>query len=457
VANGDAARFCAIELPDPEYQDLLLLQRNNAELPLYNLTNDSFEEAVSMTDEPGTVESNKATIHGGIKLLLGILLLLMSSAAVLWFVREPLINKYCSKTNSEADLKVKQKNEDEAISKYRNVIWLCRWLDNKQDRNKLHAMRELYVLLKLKNRWNEANSLSDEFHKSIGDVKCEPFVRLVYTVSSGSVQNPAVAEQTIRMLLEEIARTAGKESMDYATGLSILSNYCRLNGNYPLAQQSAEMSFNLSEKLLGTEDPLVASRLYELAFASYMSKRNLEAEKDLARVIELSRKTAPFQLAEAYNLLGLVYKGERQLDRAVENFKLAGAAWKSYNGKGANYSFLSNLAQAQEDQGKIEESIANYKQVVELVEKAQTQEILKWRRDVLESLMGLARIYLSTGQYPESEKYARMAMEMTQKGIAKGPPLSEFYAHLCKIRMKQGKTKEAQQYLDLARSAAAGK
>ncbi len=202
---------------------------------------------------------------------------------------------------------------------------------------------------------------------------------------------------------------------------------------------------NLLEKMLGSENPNVATCLNNLALLYYqmgnyeealtLYERSLEIRKKMFGPEHLDVATSLNDLAVLYYTIGNYEEALTLYERSLEiRKKMLGPEHldvaTSYN----------NLAAFYLHRGKYEEALSLYKRAIKILEKTLGSE----HRDVAASLSNLAVVYYSMGKYGEALPLYKRALEIQEKILgSEHPNVATCLNNLAILYDSMGKYEEA--------------
>ncbi len=216
--------------------------------------------------------------------------------------------------------------------------------------------------------------------------------------------------------LELSEKILGKNDPIVATALSDLATLYGTTGRYAEAESLHKSALEIFEKVFGKDHLDVAMSLNNLGHLYQASGRYVEAEPLHKRSLEICEKALGQNhpnvainlnnLAHLYKTTGGYLEAESSYMRALEIFE------KSF---GKDHSIvaigLNNLAALYETAGRYAEAEPLQKRSLEISEKV----LGKDHPDVAMNLNNLAALYDATGRYAEAEPLYRRSLEITEK------------------------------------------
>jgi CHAT domain-containing protein len=216
-------------------------------------------------------------------------------------------------------------------------------------------------------------------------------------------------------------------------------------GQYVKAIPLSERLLTLLKSVIGSEHPLVATSLINLANLYYKQgqyeKAELLYQRSLA-ILEALGKDYP-DVATSLNNLALLYDSQGQYEKAEPLYQRSLAILEKALGKDHPdvATSLNNLALLYNSQGQYDKSEALYKRSLAIVEKVLGKE----HPDVANSLNNLATLYVDQGQYEKAEPLYQRSLAIREKVLGKEhPDVAQSLNNLATLYVDQGQYEKAE-------------
>ena len=241
-------------------------------------------------------------------------------------------------------------------------------------------------------------------------------------------------------------KVLGTEHPLVASSLNNLAALYQSQGNYPAAEPLFKRSLSIIEKAFGSEHPLVASSLNNLA-ALYQSQGNYPAAEPLFKHSLSIREKAlgvdhPDVATSLNNLAGL-YRSQGNYAAAEPLFKRSLAIREK--ALGVDHpdvaTSLNNLALLYSSQGNYPAAEPLHKRSLAIYEKALGAE----HPLVANSLNNLALLYDSQGNYPAAEPLLKRSLAISEKALgSEHPNVATSLNNLAALHRAQGNYQAAE-------------
>ena len=259
------------------------------------------------------------------------------------------------------------------------------------------------------------------------------------------------AEPLYQQALELWKRLLGSEHPLVASSLNDLAGLYHSQGRYGEAEPLYQQTLELWKRLLGSEHPDVANSLNSLAALYHSQGRYVEAELLYQQALELYKQlgdehpdvaTSLNNLAELYYLQGRYSEAEPMHQQALDMKK------RLLGDEHPSVAFsLNNLANLYYSQGRYTEAEPLYQQALDMRKRLLGDE----HPNVATSLNSLAELYRLQGRYAEAEPYLQQALDMTKRLLGdEHPDVATSLNNLAAVYYSQGRYAEAEPYFQQA-------
>jgi len=253
------------------------------------------------------------------------------------------------------------------------------------------------------------------------------------------------AEPLYQRALALREKVLGAEDPDVATSLNNLALLYQNQGKYAQAEPLYQRALALREKVLGPDHPDVAGSLNNLATLYKHQGRYAEADPPFQRALAIWEKALGPEhpdVATSLNNLALLYEDQGRYTEAEPLCQRAlGIHEKAL---GPNHpgvaTDLNNLAELYREQGKYAQAEPLHQRALAILEKVLGPE----HPDVAKSLNNLALLYDSQGKYAEAEPLCQRALAIKEKTLGPDhPSVATSLNNLASLYNKQGNYAEA--------------
>lgn len=258
------------------------------------------------------------------------------------------------------------------------------------------------------------NSLTpDEYFKWYGDAS---FV--FYEAAQFRLLVP-MSEDLVKMMEE----AKGKESLEYANALQLLTNNYRSLGKYKTSEPLLKKVLAIKEKLLGDDDADVAIVTKGLAELYFAEGKFTEAEPMFLRAIDLFEKNygkEDTKASDLTNSLAVLYASQGRYDEAEPLFTKA-LQIKEKN-MGADHpevaKILMNLANIYFDLRNFSDAQELYTRSLHIREKT----LGEFHPEVGKALNSIGNVYHELEKYTEAKPYYEKANEIFESAFGEVHP-----------------------------------
>ncbi len=197
----------------------------------------------------------------------------------------------------------------------------------------------------------------------------------------------------------------------------------RAKADYTIAEPLYERSLRIYEKVLGEDDPNVATSLNNLAVLYHVQGKYEQAEPLYERSLAIDEKALGKDhpdLAIDLNNLASLYQAQGKYEQAEPLFERSLAFCEYALGKDHPdvASSLNNLALLYDAQGQYEQAEPLYQRSLAIKEKA----LGKDHPAIATSLNNLAALYYAQGKYEQAEPLFERSLAIREKALGKDHP-----------------------------------
>ncbi|KAI1439358.1 hypothetical protein F5Y02DRAFT_424100 [Annulohypoxylon stygium] len=255
------------------------------------------------------------------------------------------------------------------------------------------------------------------------------------------------AEQMYRQTLELTERVLGRENPSTLDSMNNLAVVLGNQGKYEEAEQMHRQTLELRERVLGRENPSTFDSMNNLALVLDSQGKYEEAEQIHRQTLELREQVLgrenPSTLDSMNNLANVLnsqgkYEEAEQMHRQTLELKERVLGRENPS----TLSSMNNLALVLDSQGKYEEAEQMHRQTLELTERVLGRE----NPSTLDSMNNLALILENQGKYQEAEQMHRQTLELKERVLGReNPDTLASMNNLAEVLRSQGKYEEAEQ------------
>lgn len=250
-----------------------------------------------------------------------------------------------------------------------------------------------------------------------------------------------MSEDLVKMM--EAAK--GKNSLDYANALQLLTNNYRSLGKYKTSEPLLKQVLEIKEKLSGGEDVEVATVTKGLAELYFTEGKFAEAEPMFLRAIELFEKNYgkdDIKTSDITNSLAVLFASQGRYDEAEPLFtKVLQVKEKNM---GADHpevaKILMNLANIYFDLRKFSEAQELYTRSLRIREKT----LGEFHPEVGKALNSIGNVFHELEKYTEAKPYYEKANEIFKSAFGEvHPEVAIEINNLAYLNFKLGNYEEA--------------
>ena len=256
----------------------------------------------------------------------------------------------------------------------------------------------------------------------------------------------AEAEPLYRSGLAIWEKMLGPDDPSVATVLNNLGSLYWDQDRYGAAEPLYERAIAIREKTQGSDQRDLATCLNNLATVYQNQQRHAEAEPLLQRALEIrKRELGPEHpdVAGSLNNLALLYDGQGKYAEAEPLYKQALAIWeKALGPEHPDVAFgLNNLAMLYSAQGRYAEAKPLHERALTIREKAFGPE----HPGVAQSLNNLALLSGVQGKYAEAESMYRRSLAIWEQTLGpENPNVATVLSNLAAVYRNLGRDAEAE-------------
>jgi len=238
--------------------------------------------------------------------------------------------------------------------------------------------------------------------------------------------------------------------------LDIMMKYYHDRGEYEELEELYQELLTTSEVQLGSEHPVTAAIIHELAWYRRWQGNNKEAEILYQRALSIREKvlgTKHTSTAKTLYYLGMLKRELGKDEEAEILYKQALNIYEQTLGSESQFtgSMLYSLAQLREDHGKSEEAYVLYKRALKIEEKTLGSE----HPDIASRLYMLARLREEQGNYEEAIQMEQRALNIYENNQGTEPQyITSVLSYLAKLYQAQNDYEQAELYYQRALSMA---
>lgn len=250
-------------------------------------------------------------------------------------------------------------------------------------------------------------------------------------------------------LVEDLVKTMeevkGKESIEYADALQLLTNNYGVLGKYKTSEPLLKRILGIKEKLLGKESADVAVVTKHLSELFFATGKFAEAEPMFRRTISSFEKyygAEDIKTSNLKNSLAVLYASQGRYDEAEPLF--TGALHTKEKLLGPDHQevakTLMNLANIYFDLREFTKALELYERSLRIREKA----LGEFHPEVGKALNSIGNIYIEQEKYSEAKPYYEKANEIFQDSFGpEHPEVAIETNNLAYLYFKLGKYDEA--------------
>lgn len=246
-------------------------------------------------------------------------------------------------------------------------------------------------------------------------------------------------------LVKTIEEAKGKESIEYADALQLLTNNYGVLGKYKTSEPLLMKILEIKERLLGKESievAVVTKHLSELFFAT---GKFAEAEPAFQRTISIFEKyygSEDIKTSDLINSLAVLYASQGRYDEAEPLFKKALQIKEKF--LGADHpevaKTLMNLANIYFDLRKFSEALMLYERSLKIREKT----LGDLHPEVGKALNSIGNVYIEQEKYSEAKPFYEKANEIFEASFGtEHPEVAIETNNLAYLYFKLGKYDDA--------------
>jgi tetratricopeptide (TPR) repeat protein len=321
----------------------------------------------------------------------------------------------------------------------RHLVNLNLLKDLGENNYELHTLIRHYLRDKL-----EISEVKETAKKAYGAVmvKVAQTIKQTLTLEDVAILDPLIDH--LKIVAEELNQWLEDEDLDWPfLGLGL---FYRAQGFYNEAIPYFEQCLSLSEQRFGTNHPIVATSLNNLALLYKTQGKYAETEPLYQRSLAIDEKfygeNHP-EIATDLNNLAALYESQGKYAEAEPLFLRSLAIMEKQLGE--NHpdvaTSLNNLAALYKSQGKYAEAEPLFLRSLAIREK----QLGENHPDVAQSLNNLAVLYDSQGKYAEAETLRLRCLEIERKTLGENhPQFATSLNNLAGLYESQGKYEEAE-------------
>jgi CHAT domain-containing protein/Tfp pilus assembly protein PilF len=255
----------------------------------------------------------------------------------------------------------------------------------------------------------------------------------------------AEARTLLTKVLEIREKVLGSDDLLVATTLSFLASSCKATGDYASAEPFFLRALKIKERALGPEHPEVALALTDLGsfyqgIGDYLNSD--ETDRRALGIYERAQLMETPAVASLLNSLGGICYIRGDYQNAEKYYERSRAVWEKLLGPdhfhiAPSYSHLGRVAYDAGDYAKAE---AMFQRALALTEKGLGPD----HTNVTKYLNDLGMVYSTTGDYAKAAAlYRRALLIREQKAAMGGPEAQETLYGLARCFAAQGKLSDA--------------
>jgi tetratricopeptide (TPR) repeat protein len=298
----------------------------------------------------------------------------------------------------------------------RHLVNLNLLKDLGENNYELHTLIRHYLRDKL-----EISEVKETAKKAYGAVmvKVAQTIKQTLTLEDVAILDPLIDH--LKIVAEELNQWLEDEDLDWPfLGLGL---FYRAQGFYNEAIPYFEQCLSLSEQRFGTNHPIVATSLNNLALLYKTQGKYAETEPLYQRSLAIDEKfygeNHP-EIATDLNNLAALYESQGKYAEAEPLFLRSLAIREKQLGE--NHpdfaQSLNNLAGLYYSQGKYEEAEPLYRRSLAIREK----QLGENHPDFAQSLNNLALLYKTQGKYEEAEPLYLRSLQIREKQLGENHP-----------------------------------
>jgi CHAT domain-containing protein len=253
------------------------------------------------------------------------------------------------------------------------------------------------------------------------------------------------ARPVIARSLEIREKVLGSDDLLVATTISVLANNYDYTGDYASAEPLELRALKIREKVLGPDHPDLALALFNIG-TGYRERGDYRKAEEMQlrgwAILEKAQMTETPVGASLLASLGMIRYAQADYRGAETYYQRARSLWEELLGAdnfhlASSYTYLGRLAYDTRDYGKAE---AMFEKALALAEKGLGQDhfgVTDYRND-------LAMAYCTTGDFARGEALYRRALEVhEQKAAMTQPVVQETLFGLARCLAAQGNPPDA--------------